>query len=102
MGKRKPKTSKRRIPVRAIVLYQKLKAIKAAGLEHVLEPLGHRIEYNRGRYVLCNLLGLIEPWQSFPLDCDDPNLYADDDHSYRAECHRLGWAARQAVEEASR
>jgi len=48
------------------------------------------------------MLGLKEPWQSFPLECDEPNKYADDNYSYRAECHRLGWAARCALEEASR
>jgi hypothetical protein len=102
MGKRKPKTSKRRIPIRAVALYQKLKAIEAAGMAYVNEPIGNKREFLRGRYELCDLLGLREPWQSFPLECNEPNLYADDDLSYRAECHRIGWAARKALEDASR
>jgi hypothetical protein len=101
MAKARPKTTKRRLPLRAVALFNKLLAIQAAGLDYINEPIGRKREFLRGRYHLCDMLGL-QPWQSFPLECDEPNLYADDDISYRAECHRLGWAARQALEQASR
>jgi len=103
MVSRKVKTDKRRIPIKAVMLYQKLKAIKQLGLEYVPEPLGHKLEYNQGRYQLCRMLKLREPWQSFPVECDDPKgEFRDDDDSYRARCHRLGWEARCALEQASR
>jgi hypothetical protein len=100
MAKRKAKTSKRRIPLRAIMLYQKLRAIEAAGMAYVNEPIGRKQEFLRGRYELCEALNL-SPWQSFPLECDRPYPHADD-KSYFAQNWKLGWAARCALEDASR
>jgi hypothetical protein len=57
MAKRKVKTNKRRIPIKAIALYQKLRAIQAAGMDYVNEPIGRKREFNRGRYHLCDMLG---------------------------------------------
>jgi hypothetical protein len=94
MAKRKSKTTKRRIPLRAIMLYQKLRAIEAAGMAYVNEPIGRKREFLRGRYELCETLNLA-PWQSFPLECDR-------DKSYFAQNWKLGWAARCALEHASR
>jgi|SRR5262245_48730576 len=98
---KRAKTSKRRIPPRAVILFKRLKEIKELGLHRVIEPAGHKMEYKSGRYELCDLLGLREPWQSFPLDCDGPYPYSDKE-CYRARCHEQGWAARQALEDASR
>jgi hypothetical protein len=99
MAKRKSKTTKRRIPLRAIMLYQKLRAIEAAGMAYVNEPIGRKREFLRGRYELCDALNLA-PWQSFPLECDGPYPYPDD-KSYFATNWKLGWAARCALENAS-
>jgi hypothetical protein len=101
MVKRSPKTSKRRIRLRAVLLYQKLRAIQAAGMDYVNESVGGRKqEFLRGRYELCDALNLA-PWQAFPLECDQPYPFPDD-NSYFAQNWKLGWAARCALEHASR
>src|SRR5262245_57639171 len=101
MAKRKTHKFKRRVPLAAVALYNKLRTIQAQGLDYVNEPIGRKREFLRGRYQLCTMLGLIEPWQSFPVECDAPTS-SDNPASYRGKCWRLGWEARCALEEASR